>query len=229
MTSGKIQTVLGLIEPSTLGRTLTHEHIVMDYRKCIEEPRRKRDESKMKSGEITLETLGWIQQNPYCHEFNLAMGDEPLEDIVREVGMFKKEGGSSIVECTTVGLDRDVEVLAQVSTATGLNIIAGAGHFLGCTLPPEVKSASVEELTQVSTAPAEICLSSLFTGHVPTHPFPEACPDPNPTLTQTLGLTQGRVGTLPTTKQGQACLQATSLSTPPLKLALTPTQPLPKP
>ena len=44
--------------------------------------------------------------------------------------------------------------------------------------------------------------SSLFTGHVPTHPFPEACPDPNPTLTQTLDLTQGRVGTWPTTKQG---------------------------
>ena len=66
-------------------------------------------------------------------------------------------------------------------------------------------------------------------GHVPIHPFPEAGPDPNPTLTQTLDLTQGRVGTWPATKQGQAWLRATSLSTPSLKLALTLTQPLPKP
>ena len=32
-------------------------------------------------------------------------------------------------------------------------------------------------------------------GHVPTHPFLEASPDANLTLTQILGLTQGRVGT----------------------------------
>ena len=43
--------------------------------------------------------------------------------------------------------------------------------------------------------------SSLVTGHVPTHPSPEASPDPNPTLTQTLDLTQGRVSTWPATEQ----------------------------
>ena len=40
--------------------------------------------------------------------------------------------------------------------------------------------------------------SSLVTGHVPTHPFPEASPDPY----QTLDLTRGRVGTWPATEQG---------------------------
>ena len=44
--------------------------------------------------------------------------------------------------------------------------------------------------------------SSLVTGHVPTHPFPEASADLNLTLTQTLDLTQGRVGTWPATEQG---------------------------
>ena len=39
-------------------------------------------------------------------------------------------------------------------------------------------------------------------GHVPTHPFPEASPDPNLTLIQTLDLSQGRVGMWPTTEQG---------------------------
>ena len=44
--------------------------------------------------------------------------------------------------------------------------------------------------------------SSLFVGHLPTHPFPEASPDPNPTLTQTLDRTKGRVGMWPGTQQG---------------------------
>ena len=44
--------------------------------------------------------------------------------------------------------------------------------------------------------------SSLVTGHVSSYPFPEASPDPNLTLTQTLDLTQGRVGMWPATEQG---------------------------
>ena len=48
-------------------------------------------------------------------------------------------------------------------------------------------------------------------GHVPTHPSPEACPDPNPTFTQTLDLTQGRVGTWLATKQGQFTSKAGAL------------------
>ena len=44
--------------------------------------------------------------------------------------------------------------------------------------------------------------SSLATGHVPTHSFPVASPDPNPTLTQNLDLAQGRVGTWPATERG---------------------------
>ena len=63
----------------------------------------------------------------------------------------------------------------------------------------------------VDTIPTKFILSpdaiemldqSLITGHVPTNPFPDACPGPNPTLTQTLDLTQGRVGTGPATEQG---------------------------
>ena len=149
MPSGKIQTVLGLIEPSSLGRTLTHEHISLDYKKCLRKPPRACDDHKMGSGHPTLSSLGWIQQNPYSHEFNLALGDETLEDMVKEVEQFKKEGGSSIVEVTTVGINPKVEMLAKVSSATGLNIIAGAGHYLGSTLPQEVRAASVEELTKV--------------------------------------------------------------------------------
>ena len=147
MVSGKIQTVLGPIDPSAVGRTLTHEHITVDYRCCLRPPWRESDAEKMTNSEFNLANLGWIHQNPYSHKFNLALGDEPFDDMVKELNLFKQEGGHSIVEVSTVG--RNVEFLAKASSTTGLNIIAGTGCHSGHPLPSGVKASSVEELSMV--------------------------------------------------------------------------------
>jgi len=120
----------------------------MDYKNCLRPPWRVSDAERMTNSEFNMANLGWIHQNPYSHTFNLALGDEPFEDIVGELNLFKQEGGQSIVEVTTVGISRDVEYLAKAATATGLNIIAGTGYYLDHTLPAEVKSSSVEELSK---------------------------------------------------------------------------------
>ena len=148
MASGKVQTVLGPIDGSVLGRTLTHEHIKMDYKNSKKAPWRECDAHKADL-EFSLSNLGWIHQNPYSNTFNLALGDEPFDDIVEELNLFKQEGGSSIVEVTTIGISRDVEFLAKAASATGLNIIAGTGYYLDHTLPAAVKASSVEELSKV--------------------------------------------------------------------------------
>lgn len=122
----------------------------MDYKCCLRPPWRESDADKMTNSEFNLANLGWIHQNPYSHMYNLALGDEPFEDIAGELNLFKQEGGQSIVEVTTVGISRDVEYLAKAASATGLNIIAGTGYYLDYTLPAEVKSSSVEELSKVS-------------------------------------------------------------------------------
>lgn len=159
MASGQVQTVLGPVDPGTLGRTLTHEHIKMDYKCCLRPPWREADAKTMTNSEFTLANLGWIHQNPYSHILNLALGDEPFEDMVKELKLFKQEGGQSIVEVTTVGITRDVEFLARAASATGLNIIAGTGYYLDHSLPPEVKASSVEELSKVRV------ILMLFCGH----------------------------------------------------------------
>ena len=147
--SGKAQTVLGLVDPDTLGCTLTHEHIKMNYKCCYKPPRRESDKERGNVPAITLETSGWVRQNPYSHIFNLCLGEEPKEDIIKEVKMFKEEGGLTICECTTVGIDRDVAFYKDVSLATGVNIIAGTGFYLDQSLAAEVKSLTVEQMTQV--------------------------------------------------------------------------------
>ena len=55
---------------------------------------------------------------------------------------------------------------------------------------------------------------SLVTGHVPTHPFPVAIPGPNLTLTQTLDLNQGRVGTWPAMSKIGSSLVTGHIPTP---------------
>src|SRR5437764_13652966 len=92
--AGKIQIVLGLIEPDALGRTLMHEHVLCDIR-----PPGTRSDNDL-GLEITLENV-W--QLNYGRGLKRAgrkyMLD--LEDIAtREVRMMKHECGDAIVALT---------------------------------------------------------------------------------------------------------------------------------
>lgn len=150
MESGKVQTVLGVIDPEKLGCTLTHEHIWMDLRPGLTKPPREADLDKINCNEITLRNLGWIRQNPFCHQHSLALNEEPVEDMIQEVAEFKKEGGSTIVDNTVYGMQRNVEVLKKIAMASGLNIIAGSGYYVDSFVSPEMKSLSVEDMVSVS-------------------------------------------------------------------------------
>lgn len=149
MASGKVQTVLGPIDPSKLGCTLTHEHLVMDYQSCYFPPTRETDLSTVNQHEITLRNRNWVQENCYSHHYNLSMGDEPIEDIINEAIEFKKEGGSTIVEVSLHGINRDVEKLKKISKATGLNIVSGTGFYLDHSISDDMKALSVEEMSNV--------------------------------------------------------------------------------
>ena len=110
---GKIQTVLGPIEPEALGRTLMHEHVLCDIR-----PPGTRSDNDL-GPEITLENV-W--QMNYGRGLKRAgrkyMLD--LEDIAtREVRMMKHDGGDAIVELTCGGLSPDPKGLQRIAAGTG--------------------------------------------------------------------------------------------------------------
>jgi len=56
--------VMGPIEPKKLGKTLTHEHIRMDYRCCFFKPPLEGHQEKIKENYIELKNLGFIRQYP---------------------------------------------------------------------------------------------------------------------------------------------------------------------
>jgi len=143
--AGKAQTVLGLIGPEDLGVTLPHEHLVIDSRVNFSEPKAA-SEKALAYKPVSMEILSWLRYHPAENLDNCQRWDE--REAIDEVMLFKKAGGSIIVDVTNVGIGRDPKALARMSRATGLNVIMGSGYFIAGCHPPDMSSKTEEEITE---------------------------------------------------------------------------------
>ncbi len=140
-----VMTVTGPVETDSLGITLAHEHLFIDLRNQFTEfsDPEKRRISRQK---VCMENLGILRFNPYAIKDNLLI--DQFDVVVNEVDFFKKMGGKTIVECTSVGIKRNVRQLRQLALRTGLNIIAGSGYYTHDTHPEQMELWSVEEIAE---------------------------------------------------------------------------------
>ncbi|MBM3630255.1 MAG: aryldialkylphosphatase, partial [Alphaproteobacteria bacterium] len=139
---GRVQTVLGPIEPEKLGRTLMHEHVLCDIR-----PPETRGENDL-GPEITLENVWQIN-----HGHGIARAGRKymldLEDVaVREVEMMKREGGDAIVELTCGGLSPDPKGLARIAAGTGVTIVMGCGYYVNDYQDPRNHGRAVDDFAR---------------------------------------------------------------------------------
>jgi predicted metal-dependent phosphotriesterase family hydrolase len=118
-----ITTVLGPIKPEELGTCLPHEHI-------------------------------WCDQNLGPRRSLMATMRDPatfmkLDDFNRmtsELKAYKAAGGNAIVDVTCNGWGRDLDVLARLSEAAEVHIIATSGFYIEPHIPYFVDAMSVEAL-----------------------------------------------------------------------------------
>ncbi|XP_073946811.1 phosphotriesterase-related protein-like [Choristoneura fumiferana] len=90
--SSRVQTVLGDMDPSALGRTLTHEHLSMEFTHFYRKPP-KHLAAKF-AGSMTLQNVGYLRQYPYSSLYNLTLNDDATRRaVVNDVKMYKKCGG----------------------------------------------------------------------------------------------------------------------------------------
>jgi phosphotriesterase-related protein len=123
----KAQSVMGLVHPDDLGITLPHEHLLIDVSVWFEAS----EEAGLKDladQPVSIENLGRLMFNQYSCRDNMLLQDESV--AVNEAILFRKRGGSTIVDVTTIGLGRDLPALKRIAQATGLNIIAGSGYYV---------------------------------------------------------------------------------------------------
>ncbi len=141
--SGKVMTVRGPMPVDQLGMTLMHEHIFNDCR-CWWHAPKTRERQYLAESFVCIEILGELRQDPFVNRHNITLDDEPL--AIAELKAFAAEGGRTVVEPTCQGIGRDPRALRRVSEATGLNIVMGAGYYLGSSHPEKVAAMTAEQI-----------------------------------------------------------------------------------
>lgn len=143
--TGKVQTVLGLIDANDLGITLPHEHLLLDMSIYFNAPPDV-NERELAYAPVKMENLSWLRFHRLNNLENLKLQDEDV--AIKEAKLFKKAGGSTIVELSNIGMHRDPPGLLRISRATGLNIIMGSGYYIGLSHPPELAAKTEEEVAK---------------------------------------------------------------------------------
>ncbi len=143
--TGKALTVLGPIDPNDLGMTITHEHLLIELGAAYVPPVNEEGERQAEEP-LALDNLGWVSVNWASSKDNLVYQD--VETAKREVAHYKNAGGQSLVDATTVGIERDPEALAEISRASDVNIIMGAGFYVGPSHPKDFSDRSVDSVTE---------------------------------------------------------------------------------
>ena len=139
--TGKVQTVLGIIDADSLGVTLPHEHLIVDALFLSVEPT-EATEKRLAHQPITLENLYWVKLHARNHADNLKFTDEKL--AIKEALLYKGAGGNTIVELTPIGLARDPLGLARIARATGLNVVMGSGYYVEGSYSKESMEAKTD-------------------------------------------------------------------------------------
>ena len=142
--AGRIQTVLGTIDPSELGITLTHEHLLIDLM-CYFEMPEEASEREWIDAKVTMDRLGGVMRRlgHFPHVMQLFDTDE----AIREALKYKHAGGNSLMDTTSVGLARDPLALARISRATGLNVIMGSSYYVPVSYPEDMDTKSEQSIT----------------------------------------------------------------------------------
>lgn len=124
--SGQVHTVLGPIAPEQVGRTMMHEHLMIDTRPYY------------------TRFLGLRLEEKELENYVL----ESVPDAVEELAPFQAAGGSTVVEVTNIGMGRNVPALREIAEKTGVHIVAATGFYHRAFHPDYVRAESVEQLAE---------------------------------------------------------------------------------
>ncbi|EGC40118.1 hypothetical protein DICPUDRAFT_146982 [Dictyostelium purpureum] len=156
--TGKIQTIKGLIENCDLGITHMHEHIFINYLDYFQKPTENelkhyccmggghehKTVDDLANEKISLENVYWVNYNYNKNLHNLELNE--MDVALKELEMYKRNGGKTIVEVTTGGIGRDPKRCLEVSEKTGLNIVMGAGYYLDKSIKKYVENKTEKEM-----------------------------------------------------------------------------------
>lgn len=131
----QVETVLGPKPADSLGLVLPHEHILCDLT-----PIELRDPA-IADTPITLANAHAIAYRPNDYKGNHLLNQRAVAHD--ELAAFAKAGGGTIFELSTVGIGIDPAGLREVSAATGVAIVLGAGFYMAPFVAPDYRTRDV--------------------------------------------------------------------------------------
>ncbi len=153
-----MRTVLGDVEPSALGHTQPHEHVLCDMSAIVRAwgPAPVADDpspavsirqefpasARARVAEpIRLDNHDWIKRTVLNLD-NLRLLSE--RDATEELTLYRASGGGAVVDSTSVGLGRDPLGLARVARGSGVHIVMGSGYYCRDYHPPGLAEVAAE-------------------------------------------------------------------------------------
>ncbi len=169
LATGRIQTVSGPIEPDSLGFTLPHEHLFVDFLLPDLPTGYTRVGPPPPSFVRWFQELGnisWVPRTPEQHAFwdrptitvdmvarlrtgwqtksNYVLDDE--SEAIEEVQGYLAAGGRSLVDVTPVGIGREPTRLKRVAERTGLQIVMGTAFYRWPYRTAAIRALSAEQM-----------------------------------------------------------------------------------
>jgi phosphotriesterase-related protein len=140
-----VMTVSGPVSPKDLGITLTHEHCLIDLRSYWNSPQ-EATRRAFAEAPVALGNIGRSRRNPFLNRDNLILSD--AEVAAQELMEFRKLGGQTVVDLTLPDIGRDPTALLGLAKVTGLNIVAGCGHYIQISHPQSIAAESIESISE---------------------------------------------------------------------------------
>jgi phosphotriesterase-related protein len=131
--SGRAIGVLGPVPGEALGRTLMHEHLLM-HAVHIAKPPPDQPERGLFAAPVGLELVGRLRYGRLVNADNCLLASE--DEAIAETSLFRRAGGGTIVDATSIGIGRNPLGLARIARATGLAIVMGSSWYVAETHPP---------------------------------------------------------------------------------------------
>ena len=133
--AGKVQTVLGPVDADSLGLTLTHEHLFTRMTHVAKEPAESEAQAAF-NAPLAMDLMGPIRYGRLVNLDDCALNDENA--AIEEVAKFKRAGGGTLVDVSSIGVGRNPQALARVARATDINIVMGCSYYVEENYPPEL-------------------------------------------------------------------------------------------
>ncbi|MDE2927707.1 MAG: hypothetical protein OXT71_15030 [Acidobacteriota bacterium] len=143
--AGMVLTVNGPVDPDSLGATMVHEHIFINRNHPNRPVPTTATRVRFYLKPLTMDMLGAVTMG-YPNRDNLILGDETT--ALQELTDYRKRGGGTLVDVTSIGLGRDPAALRRVSRASGVHVVMGTGWDTRALDSRDLADRSLSELTR---------------------------------------------------------------------------------